>query len=198
MMQVPPFEGRSVFRTAVALLLLPSLALAQGIVTPYRPPVIPPGSPGSIPPLPGRPFPPLPGLYPIPGVIWYPWYSSGWGWNAPQVVVNVNPAPVVVVPAVSRGEVQDNLALAAAEVPAVLKVQFPAPADVWVNGAKLDGPATAERDIPSPPIKLGSEHTFSIKARWTLSGTAYETEKTSTVPAGGSKKLIVVSGNPVR
>lgn len=187
------------YRTAaVALLLLPAVAVAQGIVTPYRPPVIPPGSPGSIPPLPGRPFPPLVGLYPIPGVVWYPWYS-GWGWNnAPQVVVNVNPAPVVVAPAVSRGELQDNLALAAAEVPAVLKVQFPAPADVWVNGAKLDGPATAERAIPSPPIRLGSEHTFAIKARWTLGGTAYETEKTSTVPAGGSKKLIVVSGTPAK
>jgi hypothetical protein len=187
-----------VFRTAVALLLAPAFALAQGIVTTYRPPVIPPGSPGSIPPLPGQPFPPLVGMYPIAGPVWYPWYSSGWGWNAPQVVVNVNPAPVMVVPVANRGEVRDNLALAAAEIPAVLKVQFPAPADVWVNGAKLDGPATAERDIPSAPIKLGSEYTFAIKARWTLSGTNYEVERTSTVPAGGSKKLIVVSGTPVK
>jgi uncharacterized protein (TIGR03000 family) len=180
------------FLSFVLLALLPAVAVAQGIVTPYKPPVIPPGSPGSIPPLPGRPFPglpPLPGLYPLPGVVWYPWY-----WQ-PQPIVVVNTP--VVVPAVSPRS-PDMPSIAFAEVPATLKLQFPAAAEVWVDGVKSADPPTASRDLASAPIKLGAEHTFRVKARWTLDGTTYEVERTSTVAAGGSKKLLVVSGTPVK
>ena len=183
----------------VALLLLPVVAPAQGIVTPYRPPIIPPGSPGSIRPFPGHPFPghpfphlpPLPGLYPIPGVAWYPWYWQ----QQPQPVVVVN-APVIVTTPPPR--TPDMPSTAFAELPAVLKLQFPAPADVWFNGTKLDGPAADTREVASVPFKLGTEYTFNIKARWTLAGTEYEVERTSTVPAGNSKKLLIVSGTPVK
>ena len=182
------------FLSFAILTLLPSVASAQGIVTPYRPPVIPPGSPASIPPLPGRPFPglpPLPGLYPLPGVVWYPWY-----WQQPQPVVIVN-APVVV-PAAAPTRPNDMPSIVFAEVPATLKLQFPAPADVWLDGVKLDGPASTARELPSVPLKIGAEHIFRIKARWTLDGTTYEVERISTVPAGGTKKLLIVSGTPVR
>lgn len=178
---------------SLVALLFPAVAAAQGIVTPYKPPAIPPGSPGSIRPFPGPPFsnlPPLPGLYPVPGVIWYPWYWQ----QQPIVVIN---APVVV-PATPTPRPNDMPSIAFAEVPATLKLQFPAPADVWLDGVKLNGPTTDIRELTSTPLKFGVEHTFRIKARWTLGATDYEVERSSTVPAGGSKKLLIISGTPVK
>jgi uncharacterized protein (TIGR03000 family) len=186
-----------VFRAAaVALLLAPAVALAQGIVTPYRPPVLPRDSPAAIPPLGFPPGVRPPIFNPIPGG-WFVPFWSGWGWNQPPVVV-VNPPPAAAPAAPNPNRVNEDLALAAAEVPATLKLDLPAAAEVWLDGAKLDGPASATWAIPSPPLKLGSEFTFKIKARWTADGTAYEVERTSTVRAGGTGKLLVVRGTAVK
>ena len=183
--------GCTVTRAAlVALLLGPAVASAQGIVTPYRPPVIPPGSPAAV-----RPgFPPP--VSPLPVVNYFPGLWPVWGyWQPPPTVVVVVP---VVAPAPLPPTTTDDIALATAEVPATLTLELPAPADVWVNGRKLDGPAVATRQIDSPPLKLGSEHTFELKARWTADGVTYEVERTSTVAAGRTRKLAIFRGTPVK
>lgn len=202
---------------ALLLLFAPALAPAQGIVSPYKPPVIPRNSPAAIPP--GVPFvvgppavhlpyrPPgfgllpvvnyLPGLWPAYG--YYGYY--GYGWNLPPAppVVVAPPAPPPPLPTTTNPTaVRDNMILAKAEVPATLILQLPAPADVWLDGEKVGGPPAATRELASPPLRLGTEYTFRVKARWTLSGTDYEVERTSAIPAGSSKKLIVVSGRPVK
>jgi hypothetical protein len=174
------------FRTALLLGLLPTLVAAQGIVTPYRPPV-----PGFR-PLPAPVFPQFPGF--VPGGFYYPWlWSNQLPMNGPQVLV-LNTTVVASSPA----RPSETPSIAGTEVAATLNLQLPAPAEVWLDGVKLDGPPTDNRSLPSPPMKFGTEYTFQIRARWTLSGNDYEVERTSTVAAGGSKKLLIVSGTLVK
>jgi hypothetical protein len=107
--------------------------------------------------------------------------------------------PVAPVPATANPAPNpDDWVIARAELPATLKLEFPAPADVWWNGEKQAGPATSTREIQSLPLKLGTEYTFSIVARWTADGTTYEVSRTSTVPAGRTGKLLVIRGTPVK
>lgn len=180
-----------------ALLLVPAAAPAQGIVTPYRPPVIPAGSPGSVPPFPGLPVLP-PGIGQLPGFWHVPVIWPGY-WNQPQTVVVVAPAaaPAPAAPPTARAS-RDDAAIAAAQVPATLNIELPAPAEVWLDGVKVAGDPAAVHTLTSPPLRFGGEHTFRVTAKWTAGGTAYQAARTSTVRAGGTAKLTVVRGEPVK
>jgi hypothetical protein len=83
------------------------------------------------------------------------------------------------------------------ELPAVLVLDFPAAAEVWVNGVKGDAKPDREWTLTSPPVKLYEEFTFKVKARWKSGGKTYETERSVTVPNGKRSRVLVVGGTEV-
>ncbi len=142
----------------------------------------------------------------VPFVVTYPVWGGYWGgfysdfyspgfFPPPQVVVAPQPVPAPVVNPARMAEDADR---AAAFAPATLTLELPAVADVWLDGEKQASSADATRTLKSPPLKLGAEYTFRIRARWTESGTTYETTPTSTVRAGERGKLTVYAGTPVK
>jgi uncharacterized protein (TIGR03000 family) len=89
-------------------------------------------------------------------------------------------------------------AVLAREFPATLTVQFPAAAEVWLDGKKVEGSAVEERVLTSPTLKPGEQHTFALKARWTAGGKTYEATRSVKVSPGDRSRLFVVSGEEVR
>jgi hypothetical protein len=133
--------------------------------------------PGTLPPL--RPGHPIFGIWPGYG-IWAP-YSY-------PIEVPV-PVPVFVPP--GQPELQVELS---GEAPATLVLQFPAPAEVWVSGKKLDGGPRTEWSITSPAVPIGTEHPFDVKARWSSNGRTFEYQKTVPVESGSRSRSLVLSG----
>lgn len=84
------------------------------------------------------------------------------------------------------------------EFPATLTLEFPAPAEVWVNGKQGDGKPTTEWTLTSPLIKTGTEFTFDVKARWTRNGKTYEYTRTVNVASGNRSRALVVAGVEVK
>jgi len=77
-------------------------------------------------------------------------------------------------------------------------MEFPAIAEVWVNGVKGEGPATKEWTLSSPVLKIGKEYTFKVKARWTLNGKTYEYERSVDVASGNRSRAQVIAGVEVK
>jgi len=84
------------------------------------------------------------------------------------------------------------------ELPATLVLQFPAPAEVWVNDKKSPGEAQSEWTLTSPPIGVGTEYPFSVKARWTLNGKTFGYERSIAVAAGTRTRSLVVAGKEIK
>ena len=134
---------------------------------------------------PGHPFR---GIWPGFGG-WSPFY--GYPVEIP-VPIEV-PVPVYVP--VSPPEPQVELS---GEMSAILVLEFPAPAEVWVNGEKGAGDARVEWTLTSPPVILGTEYMFSVKAKWTANGRTLEYEKTVPVAAGVRTRSLVLSGKEIK
>src|SRR5262245_8130777 len=83
------------------------------------------------------------------------------------------------------------------EFPATLTVQFPGPAEVWLNGKQMEG-KEEERQLTSPILKPGQSYTFEVKARWGQNGKTYEAQRTVTLGPGEKSRLFVVSGTEVK
>jgi len=88
-------------------------------------------------------------------------------------------------------------AYATPSVPAVLALEFPAPAEVWLDGKKVEGEAANLRTIQSPTLPAGDEYTFHIKARWTVKGQTNEYTRDVSVKAGERSRVVVVSGTAI-
>ncbi|WP_439627858.1 hypothetical protein [Gemmata sp.] len=120
----------------------------------------------------------------------YPYpYGGGFGYApatsfAPNFSV-VDPAPEPIAPG-------RNLALE--EFPAVLVVEFPAPAEVWINGNKVAGQRNTQWTLTSPAIRVFSTYTFDVKGRWTANGKTYEYTRSIDVTAGSRGRALVVAG----
>ena len=84
------------------------------------------------------------------------------------------------------------------ESPAVLTLEFPAPAEVWLDGKKVEGEAAAVRTISSPILKPGARYTFHIKAGWTVKGETYGYNRDVTLETGARSRLLVLSGTPAK
>ncbi len=141
---------------------------------------------------PGFPFSGVWGAYGFGGA--YPGYGYGFGY-APSANFafgspNYESAPIPVTTA-------PNIALVN-EFPAVLTMEFPAPAEVWVNGKKGEGKATTEWTLTSPSLKAGTEFTFEVKARWTVDGKTYEYERKVNVASGNRSRALVIAGSEVK
>jgi uncharacterized protein (TIGR03000 family) len=127
----------------------------------------------------------------------YPFYGIGpgfGGWSSFYSYPVEIPIPVPVFVPVSPSDPQVELS---GEMSAVLVLEFPAPAEVWVNGKKGEGDAQVEWTLTSPPVILGTEYLFSVKAKWTANGSTFEYEKAIPVAAGGRTRSLVLSGKEI-
>jgi len=72
---------------------------------------------------------------------------------------------------------------------AVLALQVPADAKIWVQGeaTKQDG---AVRTFVSPPLEPGKTYTYAVKAQWTENGKPVEQSQNVTVRAGNRSQLL--------
>jgi len=117
-------------------------------------------------------------------------YSNGYypdyGYSSPLVIeVGPPPQPEPTVVLVN-------------EFPATLTVQFPAAAEVWLNGTEGKGEAAEERVLTSHVLKPGEQFAFDVKGRWTVGGKTYESARTVTLGSGDRSRLFVVSGTEVK
>jgi uncharacterized protein (TIGR03000 family) len=210
------------FRSLVAAALLfvvTTLASAQppvipasgfgGGVRPPAAPLLPPVSPlmPSLNPIPGQ-FPPGSGMaggirpahhrLPAWGApsFWggyFPYYGYGYG-NVPYTVEVPVPIPVIV-----QGEPPTPPPVAlSGEAAAVLTLEFPAAAEIWVEGKKGAGEPSTEWTLTSPAQKAGTPFTFDVKARWKAGGKTFEYTRTVTVSAGDRSRALVVSGTEIK
>jgi uncharacterized protein (TIGR03000 family) len=138
---------------------------------------------------PAHPFPPFWGGYGG----WFPYYGYGASNYSTNVEVNQN-APVIFV---QPGQAETRVELSG-ESTSVLTLTFPAPAEIWVNDKKGPGEANDEWTLTSPPIAVGSDYTFKIKAHWKVDGKTFEYEKTIAVAAGNRSRSLVLSGSEVK
>jgi uncharacterized protein (TIGR03000 family) len=193
------------------------LVAATGTAQPRPLPLAPGVTPGS-PFAPGAPFqvpaPPPPRVsqssiqfVPVlgPGGLYYPWvgyasglgYGTGYGFGYPGML----PGPAALAPAapvvVGPVFVPDVVNLAN-EFPATLTLQFPAAAQVWLDGKKLTGSAAEERVLTSPVLRTGEKYTFNVKARWEKGGKTYEAKRAVALGAGDRSRLSIISGDEVR
>ncbi|MBA4186414.1 MAG: hypothetical protein C0467_00200 [Planctomycetaceae bacterium] len=84
------------------------------------------------------------------------------------------------------------------EFPAVLTLEFPAAAEVWVNGKKGEGDPTTEWTLTSPDLLKGTEYTFEVKARWTVGGKTFEYQRSIKVEGGNRSRALVVAGTEIK
>src|SRR5262249_27889035 len=109
---------------------------------------------------PGIPFP---YSYIWGGSSYYPYYGPQY-----STTVNVNlPPPFPAAP------VEPTVPVVP-ELPAVLVVEFPAAAELWVNGKKAEGEPAKEWTLTSPAVGQGGSYTFDVKARWKADGKTLE------------------------
>jgi hypothetical protein len=136
------------------------------------------------------PRPPLHPGYPFYGI--WPGYS-GWAPIYPVVVPVEVPVPVPVI--VNPPDPQVELS---GQLPATLVLEFPAPAEMWVNGKKSEGEALSEWLLTSLPVDVGTEYMFSVRARWELNGKTFEYQRAIPVGAGNRTRSLVVSGKEIK
>ena len=136
------------------------------------------------------------GFYPYYGYGYgYGGYGYGWGGSSylsPSVTIQTPLyVPVPVAPA------EPNVELSS-EAAATLVLEFPAPAEVWVNGKKGEGEPQETWTLTSPSILLGTDYPFEVKARWKANGKTYQYEKSVEVAAGKRSRSLVLSGTEIR
>jgi uncharacterized protein (TIGR03000 family) len=193
------------FRSAMALGVV-TVAVATASAQPGRLPLSPGVMPGS-PIGPGTQFLPQSGMsggmyrpppfnrgWFVPG--YYPYAAFGfgggfpYGYGAPPIVIEV-------VPPQPQPRPVPNVVLAN-EFPATLTLQFPAAADVWLDGKKVTAAPAEEQVVTSPVLRPDERFTFQVKARWTSGGKTYEAKRSVTLGSGDRSRLFVVSGDEVK
>lgn len=129
---------------------------------------------------------------------WLPYWSPvAWGWygyggyfaSSPFDYRNTGGTLYLAdVPAASDREPTD-VRPAAPSDRAVLALQVPADAKIWVQGeaTKQSGEV---RTFVSPPLVPGRVYTYSVKAQWSANGKPIEQSQTVTVKAGNRSQLL--------
>ena len=123
-----------------------------------------------------------------------PWTGYGYSYGGLLPAFPAAPAPVTVEPP----RRSDPVVVLAQEFPATLTLQFPAAAEVWLDGKKMTGEATAERALTSPVLTQTQQYTFAVRARWTTGGKTYEAKRSVALGAGDRSRLYIVSGDEVK
>lgn len=132
-----------------------------------------------------------------------PWTGFGYVYGGilpSEVAVNRMGTPVVAplmtagAPAVRRTQ---PAVLLAEEFPATLALQFPAAAEVWLDGKKVSG-VKDEQVLTSPVLKPTQTYTFLVKAQWKRDGKTYEAKRAVTLGPNEHSRLMILSGDEVR
>ncbi len=125
-----------------------------------------------------------------------PWtgFSYAFGGIVPTNSV-ISGAPASVAESAQRPE---RTVVLSNEFPATLSLQFPAAAEVWLDGKKVSGDAAAERVLTSPVLRPDQTYTFNVKAHWTIGDKTYETTRVVKLGPGDRSRLLIVSGDEVR
>jgi uncharacterized protein (TIGR03000 family) len=121
-------------------------------------------------------------------------------YNTVPVTQAVVARPVYTQPVVSQPVLTQSIAaevVTSGESPAELRVQFPASADVWVNGQKVEG-SKEQHVLTSPMLVPGEQYVFEVKGQWTSDGKKYESTRRVVLGAGDRSGLIIVSGDAMR
>jgi len=206
------------FLLTASIALLPSVALAQvpvsvasgvgGFGGTYRP-----GTPSLTAPV-GRPifvprmhtgmvggFVPPAVSYPSFGFVGrglFGYYGGFYGWGA-GLYSYYDPAafgPAAPAPEYDYNPPMRVIPLANV-FPAVLTVDLPVAAKIWVNGSPAAGEKATEWVLTSSDLRSGQPFTFQVRARWEADGKTYEYTRDVTVAAGDRSRVRVVSGTPV-
>lgn len=137
--------------------------------------------------------------YPFGGIMggfgYAPYY--GYGNYGNQFSPFAPPDGGVSVPLAATGPTEPTLVLSN-EFPAVLTLEFPAAAEVWVNGKKSENEPSTEWTLTSPTLKAGGNYTFEVKARWKSDGQTLEFERSYTVVGGQRSKAYVLAGTVIK
>lgn len=152
------------------------------------------------------------GFTPWAGYGFAPVYGHGWGWGgfgpyyAPAFGYPYGTAsswgtsfygPTTAPPLMGAGTVgRDVPAPLNPALTAELTVEFPAPAEVWLNGSPAPGEG-AVRTLTSPPLAAGRSYSFAVRAKWESGGRKYEWERTVTLGPGDRSRITVARGFPV-
>jgi uncharacterized protein (TIGR03000 family) len=128
------------------------------------------------------------------------WGTVQYAWPVYPVYIEYPPVPVAPVVRGQGSTAFTVFAPPASATPstATLAIQFPADAEVWVNGKKDPGKPLTEWTLTSPPLAPGGEHKFEVKGRWKSGGKTFEASRSLTVPVGVRNWLLVVSGTEVK
>lgn len=116
-----------------------------------------------------------------------PYFAGNDAWAYPADPVFVVPPP----PAPAR------VVELSGQFPATLTLDFPAPAEVWLDGKEVAGAAATTRTLTSPVVRPGEQYTFHVKARWRTNGRTYEYARDVPLGPGERSRLLVVSGTAV-
>ncbi len=196
----------------IALAAFASIGSAQPRQLPLSPGIVPatPNSPG----IPAGTLPQQPAQG---NIVYYP-VAMPWGWGVGWGYQTYNPwtgfgyayggilpADPVVTPiatpaavAVEQPRRAEPVVVLAQEFPATLALQFPAAAEVWLDGKKVSGSAKEEQVLKSPVLQPTQTYTFLVKARWEKDGKTYEAKRSVTLGPGDHSRLLIVSGDEVR
>lgn len=116
---------------------------------------------------------------------------SGYGAMTPIGPTPVPPPPPLLgaggpaLPAVGTGDQQ-----------AELRLDFPAPVSLTVNGKPQPG-LEQSPVLQSPTLAPGEKFTFAIVARWSVGTSRYEWERTVTLSGGERSRMNIARGFPV-
>jgi uncharacterized protein (TIGR03000 family) len=111
-----------------------------------------------------------------------------------ELAVPAAPEPAAVPVAAFPAAKPVPAAAPAAGTKASLTLKFPAKAKVWLDGRTAAGDDAAERTLTSPPLRAGEKYSFKVKAEWTDGGATRTYDRTVTVGAGESTRVIVLGG----
>lgn len=122
-----------------------------------------------------------------------PWGSAGMApaaRNAPSV------PPVEKIPAPSP--VQPTKPKTTSDRTAVINIQVPADATVWLEGRRMKQRGTS-RCFQSPPLEPGKTYQYNVRISWRENGRSVTTTRQLTVQAGAQQSLMVLGeSNAVR
>jgi len=121
----------------------------------------------------------------------YTAYANGYlpFYGAPSTTIIEE--PIVAEPTPTRIVELSN------EFPATVTLEFPAAANVWLDGKPVEGETGKERVLTSPVLRPGQQYTFKVKARWDANGKTYEYTRDVALNPGDRSKVLVVSGTAV-
>jgi len=199
----------------IAMAAFASIASAQPRQLPLSPGIMP-ASPYS----PGIPVGPVP-QQAQGNIVYYP-VALPWGWGVGWGYQTYNPwtgfsyasggilpADAATVPMAVPATTTANVPVAqprrsepavvlAQEFPATLALQFPASAEVWLDGKKVSSSGKEEQVLKSPVLRPDQTYTFLVKARWEKGGKTYEAKRAVTLGPSDHSRLLIVSGDEVR